>query len=44
MYNHNFISVLHTAYATTPCGQYQVDADALREARQGTPKGEYHGA
>ena len=44
MYNSKFVSSLRTAYANTPRGQYQVDADALRKARQGTPDGEYHAA
>lgn len=42
MYNSNLASVLGIVYGVTPRGQYQVDADALRKARQGTPDGEFH--
>jgi len=33
----------HTRFeVAVPVGWYLVDADALRQARQGVPSGEYH--
>jgi hypothetical protein len=31
-----------SALRRVPRGQYRVDPEALRKARQGVPKGEYH--
>jgi hypothetical protein len=42
--NSNTLKALRLAHRFTPHGQYYVDADALRKARAGTPKGEYHSA
>ena len=37
------LNQLRTAGATVPAGNYSVDKAALRQIRQATPDGEYHG-